>query len=381
MSLRIIEVSAPEGAADKIKKLAENNKAIDLRYFKSHDSLFSGKEKDERSTTRILVNVKNQQDLLDALSRAVNKHEGWRVNILPVEATLPQPEDDDEKEKKEKQEEADRKAEQNAEGKPSIFYRAWHHVLTWWNWAKGRGILAGSISREELQQDIEQGGKISADFILMTILSTIVAGVGLVQSDVAIIIGAMVIAPLLGPNLALSFGAALGNKDMFLQAAWTNVVGLGLTLFISAVAGLFIPEANITESKELMTRTEVTYASIGLALSAGGAAVLSLTSGVSSALVGVMVAVALMPPAVALGLTIGNAQWTLAFGTALLLSINIVCINLAALAVFRLKGIRPRTWYEEQNAKKAARNNAIFWGAVLLLLVALIWVKNTYLGD
>ena len=125
----------------------------------------------------------------------------------------------------------------------------------------------------------------------------------------------------------------------------------------------------------MMNRTNVSLVSLILALASGGAAVLSLTAGASSALVGVMVAVALMPPAVTLGLTLGNGQWVLAYGAGLLLAANIICVNLASLLVFRLKGIRPRTWYEEKQAKQAARLNMYIWLGLLILIGLLIWFK------
>ena len=65
----------------------------------------------------------------------------------------------------------------------------------------------------------------------------------------------------------------------------------------------------------------------------------------------------------------------------MLLATNIVCVNLAAQAIFRIKGIRPRTWYEEKNAKKASRNNTLVWLVMLLLLAGLIWLKQDHLGD
>ncbi len=354
MSLRIIEISATKNASDKIKELSEEYNAIDCS--QSESTGCNSEKDDKRITTRILVDVTNQQKLIDALTRAVNDNDDWRIILLPVEATMPRPES----------------PEENEENKNANNGK---------KWIKMRNILRGSVTREELLQDMEKGGRLSFDFMLLVLLSTIVAGIGLIQSDVAIIIGAMVIAPLLGPNLALAFGAALGDQKLILNAIKTNIVGLGFTLLISAIAGYMITEATVTNSTELMNRTNVNYASIGLALAAGGAAVLSLTTGVSSALVGVMVAVALMPPAVALGLTIGNAKWDLAYGTGLLLATNIVCINLAALAVFRLKGIKPRTWYEEKRARKASRINAVIWLAMLVILAALIWVKKQYLGD
>lgn len=352
MSLRIIEISAPDNSSDKIQELAEEHSAISCSQYKG--VYCNAENNDKHITTRILVDVTNQQKLIDALTRAVNNNDDWRIILLHVEATMPRPES----------------PEENEENKSASNGK---------KWIKMRNILRGSVTREELLQDMEKGGRLSFDFMLLVLLSTIVAGIGLIQSDVAIIIGAMVIAPLLGPNLALAFGAALGDQKLILNAIKTNIVGLGFTLLISAIAGYMITEATVTNSTELMNRTNVNYASIGLALAAGGAAVLSLTTGVSSALVGVMVAVALMPPAVALGLTIGNAKWDLAYGTGLLLATNVVCINLAALAVFRLKGIKPRTWYEEKRAKKASRINAVIWLGMLIILAVMIWVKKQYL--
>jgi uncharacterized hydrophobic protein (TIGR00341 family) len=354
MSLRIIQISAPPQSSDKIKELAEKYEAIDV-WHSERRSWFGKKSEDERETTRILIDVQNQQDLMDALTRSVQSNEGWRIILIPVEATLPKPDPPEEQEKK-----------SFAKDK---------------GWIKIRNLLRGSVTREELLQDMQKGCRLSFDFMLLAFLSTIVAGIGLIQNDVAIIIGAMVIAPLLGPNLALAFGAALGDTHMISSAVKTNIVGLGFTLLISAAGGFFIPEASISESTELMNRTNINYSSIALALAAGGAAVLSLTTGVSSGLVGVMVAVALMPPAVALGITIGNFQWEHAFGAGLLLATNVVCINLAALAVFRLKGIKPRTWYEEKRAQKASRLNAAIWLMMLILLSVLIAVKHQYMGE
>ncbi len=353
MSLRIIEISAPEKASDKIKELADRYSAIDCWQTKRKSWL--GKNDEERTTTRILVDVMNQQELMDALTRRVQNNDGWRILLLPVEATLPKPQEP---------EVEDESKASAVKGKLKI-----------------TDILKGSVTREELHADMERGATISVDFLLLVALSSLVAGIGLIQSDVAVVIGAMVIAPLLGPNLALAFGSALGDKSLILRAIKTNVIGLSFTLVITVFASLLIPDEAVLNSVEMMNRTNVGYASIILALASGAAAVLSLTMGVSSALVGVMVAVALMPPAVTLGVTLGNGQFSLAYGTFLLLATNIVCVNLAAQAIFRIKGIRPRTWYEEKNAKKASRNNTLVWLVMLLLLAGLIWLKQDHLGD
>lgn len=102
-----------------------------------------------------------------------------------------------------------------------------------------------------------------------------------------------------------------------------------------------------------MARTRLGYDSIALALASGAAGALSLTTRLPSALVGVMVAVALLPPAVALGYTLGAGQLKLAGGAAALLAVNIVCVNLSAQLVFFSKGIKPRTWLERRAARQS----------------------------
>ncbi len=346
MSLRIIEISAPPEASDKIKDLSERYDAIDI-WQALRKTGWLDKTEDKRITTRILVDVQNQQDMLDALQRAVINNEGWRITLIPVEATLP----------------AALEPDKDSTTKLKI-----------------RDIFRGSITREELHEDMTKGASLSFDFLLLIFLSSLVAGIGLIQSDVAIIIGAMVIAPLLGPNLALAFGAALGDQSLIMKAIKTNIIGLTFTMMITILASFLVTPDAVLQSTEMMNRTNVGYASIILALASGAAAVLSLTTGVSSALVGVMVAVALMPPAVTLGVTLGNGQFDLAYGTFLLLATNIVCVNLSAQAIFRLKGVKPRTWFEEKQAKKASRINTLIWLGMLILLAALIWLKKSYSG-
>lgn len=348
MSLRIIEISAPEDSLEKLRELAERYEAIDI-WQAVRKSGWLNKQDDERITTRILVDVINQQDMLDALQRAVSRNENWRITLIPVEATLPHPEKPEKK---------------NGNGAFKI-----------------KDILRGSVTREELQDDMQKGAKLSADFLMLVLLSSIVAGIGLVQSDVAIIIGAMVIAPLLGPNLALAFGAALGDRSLITRSILTNAVGVGFTLIIAMGLSLLLSDEAVLDSAEMMRRTNIGYASIVLALASGAAAVLSLTAGVSSALVGVMVAVALMPPAVTFGITLGNGQFDLAYATFLLLATNVVCVNLAAQAVFRLKGIKPRTWYEEKQARKASRLNGLIWLSLLIILALFIWLKQSAMGS
>ena len=209
--------------------------------------------------------------------------------------------------------------------------------------------------------------------MLLVFLSTIVAAIGLLKDNVAVVIGAMVIAPLLGPNLALALAAALGSKPLLWQAVKSNLVGLGGSLLLTILLALLHPVD--LNSHELISRTEVGIDSIILALAAGIVAVLSLTTGLSMTLVGVMVAVALLPPTATLGLMIGSGEWQLAIGAGLLLAINIVCVNLAAKIVFFLKGVKPRIWLDREKAEHSTTVFIIIWLISLAILVAVIYFR------
>jgi uncharacterized hydrophobic protein (TIGR00341 family) len=328
--MRIIEVLADCGHVDTVRGIAEHNEILDHWMDRS--------EEEERCSMRLLVRSEKQQVVLDAIQQALVAAQDWRIIIHPVEATLP-------------------RAEENETTKK----------------------YSGGRSREELYQEIEAGARVNSNYFWLVIFSTVVAAIGLIEDNVAVVIGAMVIAPLLGPNIALAFGAALGDRVLVLRSLQTNFSGLALALGFTYVIGLLWP-ASMT-SAELMARTDVGAAGIVLALVSGAAGVLSLTTGVSSTLVGVMVAVALLPPTATLGLMLASGNYKHALGAGLLLAVNVVCVNLAAKLVFLFKGVKPRTWLEKQKARQSMMLYIAFWIVSLLILVAVMQLYHTYFMD
>jgi uncharacterized hydrophobic protein (TIGR00341 family) len=205
-------------------------------------------------------------------------------------------------------------------------------------------------------------------------LSAIVAAIGLLENNVAVIIGAMVIAPLLGPNIAFSLGASLGETKLVIESLKAIFTGITLAIIIAAMIGLCWPVE--FDSAELLLRTDVTYSGTAIALASGTAAALSLVTSTSSVLVGVMVAVALMPPAVTIGLMLSSGQFDHAIGAILLLAVNIVCINLSSKLVFLFRGIQPRNWLEARKAKQSRLLYITIWVVSLALLIAMIYLRH-----
>ena len=324
MSGKLIDISCAHGHSDTIVSSAEHLGATVLSNVTSGGEL-------ARANIRVFVLDSGAQELLDRLQSLLPAESKSLILIQTIDTTLP----------------ADPESDEDSD-----------HA-------------AGSTStREELFQEVREGAKIDLNFIILAVLATVVAAIGLAEDNVAAVIAAMVIAPLLGPNLGLSLGAALGDKDLIKTALATNFVGVTITIALSAAFAL-IWSPNL-DSAELVSRTTVRPSSIALALASGIAAVLSMTAWLPSLLVGVMVAVALVPPASVFGMMLGAGQWTLAAGAATLLAVNVVALNLSAQLVFLLRGVRPRSWLERRAAAQSTWVNLTVWGSLLALIAILI---------
>ncbi|MGB5669375.1 MAG: DUF389 domain-containing protein, partial [Sedimenticolaceae bacterium] len=132
----------------------------------------------------------------------------------------------------------------------------------------------------------------------------------------------------------------------------------------------------LVASSEILARTDVGLDGAALALASGAAAVLSLTTGLSSTLVGVMVAVALLPPTATMGMLVGAGHLQLAGGALLLLAVNVVCVIVAAKIVFMAKEVKPRTWHERQQARQSTVLYGATWTILLLVLLLIVYARQ-----
>ncbi|KPK10861.1 MAG: hypothetical protein AMJ68_07985 [Acidithiobacillales bacterium SG8_45] len=321
--MKIIEIIADTGHTDTISGIASQYEIGDIWY--------GPENPDGRVAVSMLVADEKLQTVLDAAQSALGGAENARILLLPVEASLPKPKVDEEEVKR----------------------------------------AAITVTREELYDRIAKGAQLDSNYMLLVFLSTIVVAIGLIEDNVAVVVGAMVIAPLLGPNISLAFATALADTELMWESLKTNLAGMTLAFSLSMVLGyLFQLDLN---SHEIMMRTQVNLETVALALASGAAAVLSLTTGLPSVLVGVMVAVALLPPTATLGLMLGAQNYYLAAGAGLLLAVNIVCINLSAKVAFLVRGVKPRTWIEKRKARQSMVLYIAIWLVSLAFLIAVIY--------
>lgn len=341
MSLRLLQVVIPRRHRDELAALVASADAPDS---------WSIELSSEEQLTTFLVRAAAVEELSDKLTERFSSLEAYRLVILPVQASRPKvPEPEPEPEAGPGP--GDRAPEDIA-GKPR-----WQAVI-------------GRVSREELDEAISRSGNTDALFMAMTFLATVVATAGLIKDSAAVIIGAMVIAPLLGPNMALALGTTLGDWKLIKRCVVTNAAGVTLAGGAAALTGLAVsPDPAIPE---IAARTAADVGDITLALASGAAGALAFTAGVHGAVVGVMVAVALLPPTVVCGLMIGAGEWKPAAGAAMMLGVNVVSVNLAATLVFLIQGVRPDRWWREGDARRAVRLAIVMWGLLLAALAALL---------
>ncbi|MDP6980139.1 MAG: TIGR00341 family protein [Myxococcota bacterium] len=229
---------------------------------------------------------------------------------------------------------------------------------------------AAAVSREEVYASIADGAKLHRHYLLLVVLAAIVAGVGLTHDNTAAVIGAMVVAPLLGPNMAIALGLVLGDLPLVRRALLATGAGFALTLVFATFLGFAL---NVDPAiPELASRTQVGLWDIVLALAAGCAGALAFTTGAPTYLTGVMVAVALLPPTVACGMLVAAGEWRNAGNALLLAGGNVTAVTLAAIVTFLWRGMRPRNWWQADRARTSARRGIIIFVSLLLLLTAII---------
>ena len=236
------------------------------------------------------------------------------------------------------------------------------------------------IAREEIIADANEMAPDWMPFLLMTTISSVVATAGLLLDSPAVVVGSMVIAPLVGPAMATSVGTVVNDSEMFRRGVRLQVVGLVLAIVSAAVfaATLRFTHAVPFTVEEVFTLGEVRdrlapdVLSLPIAIGAGIAGALSLSSGVSAALVGVMIAAALVPPIAVVGIGLAWGEPMAVSGAAMLVVINFLSINLAAIVVLWYRGYRPNKLFQFSDARTQTVKRVGVLAVVILLATSVL---------
>ncbi|MEM0964045.1 MAG: DUF389 domain-containing protein [Bacteroidota bacterium] len=266
---------------------------------------------DGQTLHQILVRSESVEGVLDALS----EHDGITVRVSTVDAVLPPVEDDLD--------------DGGIDGDEET------QALGWFS----------EVSLSEMAERARDDAARNPLDLTLVGASSVIASIGMLTGNEAVVVGAMVIAPLIGPLLASAFGAALFRPPLVWHALQTSAVAVGLAIAPAVVLGLIV---DVDLSEELLSlRTSARWWDLGVGLAAGVAGAVSFGQNARISLVGVMVAVALVPPAAALGLCLGSGQWAEAGGALGLTALNVGSILVFGAVTFVLVGVRPSSRDEE----------------------------------
>ncbi|MHA1617205.1 MAG: TIGR00341 family protein [Candidatus Njordarchaeales archaeon] len=229
------------------------------------------------------------------------------------------------------------------------------------------------IPREEILIDVRRLAELNNNFVLGTILASLLATLGLLTDNVIMIIASMIIAPVIGPILGLSLGVVLDIPDLRKISIVSEIVGLSLSILAGFFFTLLMPHSTVTS--QIMLRARPTLVDVMFATIAGLAAALSVASATAVMLVGVAIAASVVPPAANIGIGLAFLikknpyARQIILGSSLLLIINIIAINAMSILYFWLSGLKPGL-----SARKEILARKLVRKQLLAIIIALILV-------
>ena len=232
--------------------------------------------------------------------------------------------------------------------------------------------------RAEVRVNLRESAQPDFEYFVLVVLSSMIATLGLLTNSGAVIIGAMLVAPLMSPIIGLGLGSLVGDEKLLKYAVSAILRGAGIAVIISILLTWLnnaLPFVTLQELPvEVLSRTSPSPIDLLIALAGGLAAAFALAQpSLSAALPGVAIATALMPPLGVVGIGIAMGRWEVAGGAFLLFITNAVTIAFASMLVFFALGFNPGT----KNGKRVPRSLTISALVTLLMLLPLTYLSIT----
>ncbi len=219
-------------------------------------------------------------------------------------------------------------------------------ILRWW------ARLRLDADEEEVAQSMKNLVAIKNARLWFLVASAVIASVGLNTNSAAVVIGAMLVSPLMGPLVGMGYAMATLNRRLTIISVQYLGVSVFISLLVSTLYFLLTPLDELTP--ELLARTQPTLLDLAVAVAAALAGVIALASrDVSATLPGVAIATAIMPPLCTTGYGIANGEPSVALGSFYLFVVNGVAIVLASLFLFRRMHLAEQSEESGQRVPKA----------------------------
>ncbi len=241
---------------------------------------------------------------------------------------------------------------------------------------KGKRVEGDSsvVSVQEMYQRAFEFSTFNAHAWFLIALSAGIAELGILIESVIVVVGAMVIAPLLGPFISASFGLVIGDRRLIQDSLMHAALGVLL-----AIGAAYLISTPVTSEVNSLMRliSNPTFATIPLSLFVGSAAALTFASGRDENLAGIAVAVALVPPAAVAGLTLSMGNFAMFADVMLVLLTNLASLILAGSATFKFLGISPSTYTRKKISEERLRQ-AVIISLVSIIIIGVIFGYFSY---
>lgn len=235
-----------------------------------------------------------------------------------------------------------------------------------------RGTMSAE-RRSQVSTEIILMSVPSFEYYLLTMVATVTAAYGLLADSTAVIIGAMLLAPLMGPIFGIALGIANADEDLLLKALRSEFYGVLGAIALSWFIGLWPYRPDF--GANILARTTPTIYDLMIACAAGvGGAFGIVNPRVSASLPGVAIAVALLPPLATVGLCLADGWWVGAGGALILFLTNLLAIALMATLVFYFTGLSESPHWRDLPRNLAYRSFSI---TLALLLGIGLFLFNT----
>ena len=228
--------------------------------------------------------------------------------------------------------------------------------------------------RNHVYARIRRSARPDADFFILIALSAMIAALGLIINSPAVVIGAMLVAPLMSPIIGAGLATVLGDTRFLRLSLGAVIRGVLLAVFVGALAGLV--HLNEPLTSEILARTQPSLIDLAIAVFSGMAGAYALShSDAAGALPGVAIAAALVPPLATAGITLTTGHFSESLGALLLFTTNFVAISAATALTFLILGFRPTP---AQKAQREVQVRSVRLALILVVIIALLLTVFTY---
>jgi uncharacterized hydrophobic protein (TIGR00271 family) len=232
-------------------------------------------------------------------------------------------------------------------------------VGRWWHQLFATDAPRDRARHESVIASLVDGATLNADYVALIVASCAIATFGLLENSPAVIIGAMIIAPIMPVIQAAAYGALEGSATIFWRAAVTLALGVIASVALSALLAKVIGLSAM--GSEILSRSRPNLLDLGIALAAGAIGSFArVRASIANTLAGTAIAVALMPPLCVAGIGIAGGRWEISLGATLLFTTNLLGITLAGMFVLLVGG------YARRHARAA-----LGWTAALTMFIVI----------